>query len=285
MLHASGTRLKGGTSLQHSISHGSYASNGGAVPATMVRSAAASGALPGVIVIHEGWGADDHIRDIAERLAAAGYLALVPDLYAHGGARPAELAPDRIAALKRFADTLPPGGLGNRQMRDEALVGLPETERTRVAESIEAMFAGIAAPERFVADLRGAVAHLRDHPDCNGQIGAIGFCLGGGLVGLLACEERGLRAGVIYYGTPPPAERVGGIAAPLLGVYGGEDGRITSAVPAFADAMAAAGKRFERHVYPGAPHAFFNDTRPAYRVAPARDAWARTLAFLAEQLG
>jgi carboxymethylenebutenolidase len=271
--------------LEHSISQVSYASNGSAVPATMVRPAAASGALPAVIVIHEAWGADGHIRDIAGRIAAAGYLALVPDLYAHGGARPPELAPDRIDALKRFADTLPPGGLGNAKVRGEALEGMPETERTRVAGSIVALFAGLAAPDRFVADLRGAVAHLRDHPDCNGQIGAIGFCMGGGLVGLLACDEGALRAGVIYYGTPPPDERVGGIACPLLGIYGGDDGRITSAVPAFADAMAAAGKRFDHHVYPGAPHAFFNDTRPAYRVAPARDAWARTLAFLVEQLG
>ena len=91
--------------------------------------------------------------------------------------------------------------------------------------------------------------------------------------------------GSIYYGTPPPTDRLGGIACPLLGIYGGDDGRITSAVPAFAEAMSAAGKRFDHHVYPGAPHAFFNDTRPAYRVAPARDAWARTLAFLVEQLG
>jgi carboxymethylenebutenolidase len=84
---------------------------------------------------------------------------------------------------------------------------------------------------------------------------------------------------------PPPAERLGGIACPLLGIYGGEDGRVTGAVPAFADAMSAAGKRFEHHVYPGAPHAFFNDTRPAYRVGAARDAWARTLGFLVAQLG
>jgi carboxymethylenebutenolidase len=271
--------------VEHSISHVSYTSNGAALPATMVRPAAASGALPAVIVVHEGWGADGHIRDIAGRIAAAGYLAHVPDLYAHGGTRPPELAPDRIDALKRFTDTLPPGGLGAADVREAALAEMPETERTRIAESLDAMFAGMAAPAQFVADLRGAVAYLRDHPDCNGQIGAIGFCMGGGLVGLLACEERALRAGIVYYGTPPPAEGVRGIACPLLGIYGGEDGRITGAVPAFADAMTAAGKRFEQHVYPGAPHAFFNDTRPAYRVGAARDAWARTLAFLVAQLG
>jgi carboxymethylenebutenolidase len=271
--------------VDHSISQVTYTTNGSGVPATLVRPAAASGALPAVIVIQEAWGPDAHIHDIADRIATAGYLAFVPDLYAHGGTRPAELAPDRIDALKRFTDTLPPGGLGNPDVREPALEQMPETEQERLRESLEAVFAARRAPEQFVTDLRGAVAHLRDYPDCNGQIGAIGFCMGGGLAGLLACDAPGLRAAVVYYGTPPPADRVPRIACPVLGIYAGEDGRVTAAVPAFAEAMAAAGKRFEQHVYPGVPHAFFNDTRPSYRVRAARDAWARTLAFLVEQLG
>jgi carboxymethylenebutenolidase len=271
--------------VDHTITQVTYTRNGAGVPATLVRPAAASGALPAVIVVHEGWGVDAHVHDIAGRIATAGYLAFVPDLYAHGGARPPELAPDRIDALKRFTDTLPPPGLGDEEVRERALADMPETERDRIRESVTAMFAGMREPAPFVSDLRGAVEHLGDHPDCNGQIGAIGFCLGGSLTGLLACEERGLRAAVVYYGTPPPGERVGGIRCPVLGVYGGADGRVTGAVPAFAEAMQAAGRRFEPHVYPGAPHAFFNDTRPAYRVRAARDAWARTLAFFAEQLG
>jgi carboxymethylenebutenolidase len=272
--------------VQHSISHVSYTSNGdGAVPATIVRPTAARGALPAVIVIHEAWGADAHILDIADRIATAGYLAFVPDLYAHGGTRPAALAPDRIDALKRFTDTLPAGGLTDPEARGAALEQLADTERTRVEESLTALFAGLSAPDQFVVDLRGAVAHLRDHPDCNGQIGAVGFCMGGGLAGLLACDEPALRAAVAYYGTPPAADRVGGISCPMLGIYGGKDQHITAAVPAFAEAMEAAGKRFDHHVYPHAPHAFFNDTRPAYRVRASRDAWARTLGFLVEQLG
>jgi len=181
--------------VQHSISHVTYTSNGGgAVPGTMVRPAAARGALPAVIVIHEAWGPDAHIQDVADRIATAGYLAFVPDLYAHGGSRPAALAPDRIDALKRFTDTLPAGGLGDGSVRTQALEELPDTERARVEESMAALFAGMNAPDQFVIDLRGAVAHLRDHPDCNGQIGAVGFCLGGGLAGLLACDEPALRA-------------------------------------------------------------------------------------------
>jgi carboxymethylenebutenolidase len=271
--------------VQHSISHVTYTSNGGgAVPATMVRPAAARGALPAVIVIHEAWGPDAHILDIADRIATAGYLAFVPDLYAHGGSRPAALAPDRIDALKRFTDTLPPGGLGDRALRARGLERLAETERSRVEESIAALFAGLGAPEQFVVGLRGAVAHLRDHPDCNGQIGAIGFCMGGGLAGLLACDEPALRAAVVFYGTPPAPDRAASVGCPVLGIYAGQDHAVTDAVPAFAEAMRAADKRFDHHVYPRAPHAFFNDTRPSYRVRASRDAWARTLGFLVEQL-
>jgi len=276
-----------GEVVERSISHTTYSrnGNGGALEAMMVRPAAARGALPAVIVIHEAWGVDAHIRDVAGRIAAAGYLAFVPDLYSHGGARPAELAPDRIDALKRFTDTLPPGGLGNREVRERGLEALPETERERIEESRQAVFAGMRTPERFVDDLRGAVEHLLDHPDCNGQIGTVGFCLGGGLGGLLACDAGDVRATVVYYGTPPPADRAGAISSPMLGMYGGKDQPITDAVPAFAAAMAAAGKAFVHRVYPGAPHAFFNDTRPSYRVRASRDAWARTLGFLAEHLG
>jgi len=273
-----------GEVVEHSISHTSYArnGNGGPIPATMVRPAAARGALPAVIVIHEACGTDAHIRDVAGRVASAGYLALVPDLYAHGGTRPPEVAPDRIEAYKRFTDSVPPG---DPAARDRALAALPETERERIEESRRAVHAGLDDPGRFLDDLRGAVAHLRDHPDCNGQVGTLGFCLGGGLGGLLACDEGDVRATVVYYGTPPPPERAATISSPVLGVYGGEDQAITSAVPAFAEAMARAGRPFDHRVYPGAPHAFFNDTRPSYRVRAARDAWARTLGFLAEQLG
>jgi carboxymethylenebutenolidase len=276
-------RLQGEV-VEHSISRTTYTrnGNGGAVAAMMVRPAAARGALPAVMVIHEVWGPDAHIRDVAGRLASAGYLAVVPDLYAHGGTRPPELAPDRIDAFKRFTDSLPPG---DAEARGRALAEMPETERGRIEESRRAVHAAMESPGRFVDDLRGAVAHLRDHQDCNGQIGTVGFCLGGGLGGLLACADGDVRATVVFSGPPPPAERAGEISSPMLGVYGGKDRGITDAVPTFAEAMATAGRFFDHRVYAGAPHAFFNDTRPSYRVRASRDAWARTLGFLAEQLG
>lgn len=286
LLPPSGTRLQGDCAgMKHSIVQTTYASNGSVTPASMYRPAAARGALPAVIVVHGAWGPDAHVHDVADRIAAAGYLALVPDLYAHGDGRPTELAADRVAALRRFADTLPPGGLADPEVRGHALATLPDTERGRVEESLAAVRSTMDPPDPFVAHLRGAVAHLRDHPDCNGQIGALGFSMGASLTGLLACDERDLSAGVVFYGAPPPIDRVPGIACPILGIYGGKDTRITSTVPEFAEAMERADKRFDQKIYAGAPHGFFNDTRPRYRVRASRDAWARVLAFLVEQLG
>jgi carboxymethylenebutenolidase len=88
----------------------------------------------------------------------------------------------------------------------------------------------------------------------------------------------------VFYGFPPPHEELKGLQARVLAHYAENDPRITPSVPALADAMRAGAKHFEHHIYPGSGHAFFNDTRPSYRVTSARHAWARTLAFLAHVL-
>ena len=275
--------------MQHSISHVElHEQRRRRLPATMVRPAAARGALPAVIVIHEAWGADAHIRDIADRIAAAGYLALVPDLYAHGGSRPAELAPDRIDALKRFTDTLParrPGRSG--RCARTALAQLPETEREphRGVARGRALPAS-SAPDQFVADLRGAVAHLRDHPDCNGQIGALGFCMGGGLAGLLACDEPALRAAVVFYGTPPAGRARRRHRLPAARHLRRQGHRITDAVPAFAEAMEAPASASTTTSTRGAPHALLqrHPAAPIASAPPATPGRARSR-FLVEHLG
>ncbi len=86
--------------------------------------------------------------------------------------------------------------------------------------------------------------------------------MGGARAGLLAAEEPRLSAAVVCYGASPPPEKAARIRCPVLGLYGAEDARILSGVPSFEEAMRRAGGRLETHVYPGAPHAFFNDTRP-----------------------
>jgi len=93
-----------------------------------------------------------------------------------------------------------------------------------------------------------------------------------------------LRAAVIFYGSNPPPERIPDIDARVLGIYGGEDLRITGSVAELKRAMKEADKSFEYRVYPCAQHASFNDARPNYHEDAARDAWRRVLDFFGETL-
>ena len=235
----------------------------------------------------EIWGVDRHIQDLVRRFAASGYMTFAPDLYSHGGRKTPALAPERIEAVKTFLDTVPPAVWQNPAEREAAVGQLPDPERRQqVGETLGLLLTPTRPVDQYTADLRAAVAHLRAHPMSRGhRVGSTGYCMGGMLSAQLACTEPELCGAVIYYGASPQASQVGAVRCPVLGFYGGDDPRITNTVPAFADAMRAAGKPFEHHVYPGVPHAFFNDERRSYRVDPARDAWARTLAFFNQHLG
>ena len=239
--------------------------------------------LPAVVLVQEIWGVDEHIQDLAERLAGAGYLVLAPDLYSLGGARTAALEAPRVAAGKVFLDTIPPSSWWDEAARTEALSLLPAEEGEQLATTFAALFAPRDRQE-LVAVLRDAVRHLQSDAGCTGRVGSVGFCMGGGLSAQLACAEPALAAAAIFYGVSPAPTDLPGLACPVLGFYGGEDPRITSTVPELAAAMEAAGKRYEWHVYAGAPHAFFNDSRRSYHAGAARDAWARLLGFFADHL-
>jgi carboxymethylenebutenolidase len=248
-----------------------------------VRPRPAGAALPAVVLVQEIWGVDEHIQDLAERLAGAGYLALAPDLYSPGGARPAALEPPRLAAVKAFLDTVPPSSWWDEAARGAALAALPADERDDLAATFALLFVP-RDPASLVGVLRDAVRYVRADAACTGRAGSVGWCMGGGLSARLACTDPELAAAVIFYGASPEADHLTALACPVLGFYGGEDPRITGTVPALAAAMEAAGKDFEWHIYPGAPHAFFNDTRRSYDVDAARDAWARALGFFARTL-
>lgn len=133
--------------------------------------------------------------------------------------------------------------------------------------------------------LKAAVAYLAAHELGNGRVGAVGFCWGGGTVNRLAAAGAGLHAGVAYYGRTLPAAVVPQLAAPLLLHYAGKDERINATIPAFEQALKAAGKAYELHVYDGVNHAFNNDTSAArYDEAAAKLAWRRTLEFFKKHL-
>ncbi len=252
----------------------------GPLRAYLARPEAARAPLPGIVLVQEIWGVDEHIQDLARRYAASGYAVLAPDLYSRGGQRPTALAAEGIARLRAFMDAHP-GAWG-----DESAFGeLPEAERAPVLETRGALFGGMRDIAGWSADLAAAARWLRARPECAGrQVGSVGYCMGGMLSAMLAAADPELAGAVIYYGSSPAAESLAAARCPLAGFYGALDHGISDGVPAFAEALRAAGKRFEYKIYEGAPHAFFNDTRPAYHVEAARDAWARTLAFFAEAL-
>lgn len=135
--------------------------------------------------------------------------------------------------------------------------------------------------QRIVA----AVSFLAKHQGSTGAVGAVGFCWGGGMVNRLAVLSPELKAGVAYYGAQAPAGDVPRIHAALLLHYAGLDSRINAGIPAYEEALKAAGKRFTIYVYSDVNHAFNNDTGSRYDKAAAELAWSRTIAFFTEHLG
>jgi carboxymethylenebutenolidase len=109
--------------------------------------------------------------------------------------------------------------------------------------------------------------------------------MGGGLSYRFAAHSDAPDAAVIFYGSSPSQlDEAASLACPVLGHYGETDTRITSQAPALADAMKAAAKPFDYHVYQGAAHGFFNNESPAYNRQASEEAWPRTLAFFRHHL-
>jgi carboxymethylenebutenolidase len=236
---------------------------------------------PAVIAIHEIFGVDEHIRDVARRFAAQGYVTVAPNLFT--GEVQAVLTPANIAlAMQSFASA--PPDLRRDPTKLAAFAASQPPERRPVLEA----FGKVSNPQvqaGFARDLLAVAQRLRGLSEVEpSRVGSVGFCFGGAMSARLATLDPDLRAAVIFYGQNPPTEEIPRIRASVLGLYGGEDPGITGTIPAFAETMTAAGKRFEYHVYPGAKHAFFNNTRPTYHPESAADAWERVLRFFRETL-
>jgi carboxymethylenebutenolidase len=133
-------------------------------------------------------------------------------------------------------------------------------------------------------DLFAAAGFLKSRPECNGRIGAVGFCFGGGVVNQLAVRMPDLAAGVPFYGRQVSAEEAAKIKAPLLIHYAEHDENINKGWPGYEAALKANGVKYQAHFYPGTNHGFHNDTTPRYDDAAAKLAWSRTVAFFKEHL-
>jgi carboxymethylenebutenolidase len=212
----------------------------------------------GVVVWMEIFGVNSHIRDVTERVAREGYLALAPDFF-HRSFPGIEL------------------GYDDRGM-ELGMKGLA---------SLDA--------DQMIADARAAVGCLRGLPGCTGKLGAMGFCIGGHMTYLTACETDVAAAASFYGGgiaapkgpgeKDAPIARTPKLTGKLLCLFGGKDAMIPGAqVDAIRQALAAAKKRHEVVVYPDADHGFFCDQRATYHAASAKDAWERVKRLFAEEL-
>jgi len=129
-----------------------------------------------------------------------------------------------------------------------------------------------------------AYEYLKKHPDCNGKIGVVGFCFGGGIANMMAVRLPGLSAAVPFYGAQPSKEQVPSIKAPLLLHYAGLDTRVNEGWPAYESALKENNKEYTAYIYPGVNHGFHNDTTPRYDKAAAELAWKRTVEFFTAKL-
>jgi carboxymethylenebutenolidase len=137
---------------------------------------------------------------------------------------------------------------------------------------------------KMLEDFIAAFEYLKNHKDCNGKVGVVGFCFGGWIANMMAVRIPDLAASVPFYGSQPSAEDVPKIHAPLLLQYAGLDTRITEGAPAYEAALKANGKAYTAFVYPNVNHGFHNDTTPRYDKAAAELAWQRTIDFFKEKL-
>ena len=219
----------------------------GTMPAFLARPKDTAPA-PAVLVIQEAFGLNDHIKQVARRLAAEGYVALAPDLFWRGGK-------GRTAGY----DQLP--------------------------QALQLM--GELADEHVVADVGSAIAYLEKQPFARAdRIGITGFCMGGRVTYLVACKlSDKIKAAVPFYGGGIPVKETAGLKAPVLAFFGEDDPFIPpEQVEQLKAEAKRLGKQVEVVVYPKAPHGFFCDERDSYRPDAAADAWKRLTAFLARHL-
>ena len=136
----------------------------------------------------------------------------------------------------------------------------------------------------MLEDFIAAYHYLKNHPDCNGKVGVVGFCFGGWISNMMAVKLPSLSAAVPFYGGQPK-ENIDEIKAPLMLQFAGLDNRVNEGWPAYEDALKAAGKDYVAYVYPDVNHGFHNNTTPRYNKEAADLAWQRTMEFFKGKLG
>ncbi len=213
-------------------------------------------------MIHDVWGLTDHYRDLSRRLAGEGFAVLALDLYRREGKVEIE---DPGSWMRALSDP------------------------------------------QILSDVQAGVDRLRaDSAGAGRKVGVTGFCMGGMYALLAGCGLREVSAAAPFYGLlshehgllhaaegldpakkpRQPLDAIPDLTCPVLAFYGDSDQFVPMTdIRALEEGLAKTGRSFEVKVYPGAGHAFMNETRPeAHRPAEARDAWGRMVAFFREHL-
>ena len=204
---------------------------------------------PVVLVIHEIFGLSDWAQELADELAAAGYIAVAPDLLS---------------------------GMGPNGGRTSSFAGQSE-----VMEAINHLL-----PDQITADLNAAADYCLKLPAANGKLFVTGYCWGGGQSFRFASNRKDLKAAFVFYGVPPAKDSMKNITAPVYGFYAGNDSRIDATIPQAKEDMAAAGKTYDPVIYDGAGHGFMRageapDANEGNKKAHD-EAWARWKSLLAK---
>ncbi len=239
--------------LEKSPRHGEYvdirlASGGTPIRAWVVYPERKTKA-PVVIVIHEIYGLSDWLRGVADQLARDGFIAVAPDLISGLG----------------------PNGGG--------------TESAATRDDVVKMVRSIT-PEDAVVRLNAVRDYAMQIPAANGKTATLGFCWGGARSFAFAAAQPKLDAAVVFYGTSPDAAALATIQAPVLGLYGADDARVTATIPPAEAEMKRLGKRFEPILYDAAGHGFLRaqDDRDGANQRATEQAWPKALDFLRKAL-
>lgn len=225
---------------------------------------------PVVVMIHEIFGLSDWAREMADEVAAAGYIVVEPDL---------------LSGFGPVAAAAPAGAARNQLSSNPRLLLAAATSQTTQMDHLH-MNMGQAAPgsayapaspggtsafpdqssttravsslpnPQVLADLDAAADYGKHLPAADGKLFVAGFCYGGGKSFLFATHRRDLSGAFVFYGPPPPTDQMKNITAPVYGFYAANDARITATVDQTKIDMKAAGKTYEPVVYDGAGHGF-----------------------------
>jgi carboxymethylenebutenolidase len=279
--------------LAKSPRHGDYVTikepNGRALQAFVVYPEIKDKA-PVVVLIHEIFGESDWFKLMADELAGAGYIVVAPDLLSGFGPASTGTAADSAkptmpgvpkcdpmpcpAGAAGAAEDhshmnmgAPSNGSAMMPMSPGGTTAFPADQVTRAVQALD--------PAMVTGDLDAAADYGKKLPAANGKLFVAGFCWGGGKSFLYATHRRDLSAAFVFYGTPPPADTMKNITAPVYGFYAGNDARVSATIPQTVIDMKAAGKTYEPVTYDGAGHGFM-------RAGDAPDASAPNSAARAE---